>query len=1097
MKPRLTTEYQVVTRYTLSIFGVFIAIMLVSLMLASYRYYEELASFENSENKQLVHQAKILNKSLQQTVDSLTAIQSFASYYLNFADEQRVTLPKFNQDGDKYFLNFERRDIIEQRHHLSVNITGQGQFDQLDAQAQKELSMTFALTPAFISAQGVNGMAKWFYYVSMKQFVGIYPWIGRKHWQYSKSLINSEQIHKLARMNHDDSHVVWSQPQMSASANSLYTSASAGVYRDETFVGAAVINIDLAKLHDALSLDDSNSYHYVLLNERENVLLHKFRNSVAINSPLQWQQLAPPELSELRLFTGNNQPLSFKHNDYLVLQQTLNTTGWKLIKYKPYEDFVEPIFERFMWLFSLLSFGLLSLLSIIYFVTRKTFIKPTEAFISHIAYSAQGDHGKITAPIGWRQWFDIVGDIFSQNRSLLQQLRDQNNVLDMRVNEKTQALLEKSRQHQHDYAILRSVMNAIPDYLIFNDSNGHLIGCNLAFERFVNLAEVQMLGQKAGDLINNELGRALKQAISGDDVKESHHGIFKVVATVDNTYELFSSEFYNEERQILGTIVVIRDVTSQYAVNAALAKAKEQAELANQAKSQFLANMSHEIRTPINAIQGMHTLLDKTGLTSQQKQHISHAQDASDALLHLVDELLDLAKIESGNMKMVEDSCSLDQIINRAIKLNSDAIHAKNLALDVVIDAQVPALVLTDDMRLVQVVSNLLNNAAKFTHQGKISIKLDVIAKGGEETLVRFSVKDTGIGIAKNKQEKLFEAFMQADESMTREYGGSGLGLSICQRIINILGGEIKLKSDSGQGAEFSFVLPFIEPIEDDTNRFKESYQVISIGEQLPAPFIKLIENLHYQYLHIAELSDVNDINSELPSLVFVHTAQVNDRYCAIIANHVCQSMEQCSHCHLAIVQSKYDDSDSDKFMLLEQYNLPYTVCELPLYRYSLYQAITALSARRDVTIKGACSNSQSCSEVIAEQVTEDLTNIQVLLVEDNLVNQLVAKELLKALGAQVTVAENGKVAITLLEQQSFDVVLMDIQMPVMDGLSATKYIREKMSLTELPIIAMTAHARNEDRESSFEAGMNLHVAKPVKGDVLRDSILSVLVKKM
>lgn len=1097
MKPRLTSEYQVVTRYTLSIFGVFIAIMLVSLLLASYRYYDELESFENSEKKQLAHQVNVLDKSLQKTVNSLTAIQSFASFYLNFADDQRINLPKFHQDEDKFYLDFERRDIIEQRHHLSVNITGQGKFSDLQEEAKKELVMTLALTPAFISAQGVNGMAKWFYYVSLNQFVGIYPWIGRKHWQYSNSLINSEQINKLSRMNYFDAKVVWSEPQMSASANSLYTSVAAGVYRDESFVGAVVINIDLAKLHEALAVDEHSTYQYVLLNERENVLLHKHQNSVAINSPLQWQQLAPDELSKLNFFSGSYRDTPSKVNGYLVLQETLGTTGWKLIKYQPYENFVEPIFERFMWLFALLSFGLLSLLSIIYFVTRKTFIKPTEAFISHIAYSAQGDHGKIAAPIGWRQWFDIVGDIFSQNRSLLQQLRDQNNVLDMRVNEKTQALQEKSRQHQHDYAILRSVMNAIPDYLIFNDSNGHVIGCNLAFERFVDLAEVQMLGQKAGDLIHNELGQALAQAVAGDDTAENQHGIFKVVATVDNTYELFSSEFYNEQRQILGTIVVIRDVTSQYAINAALAKAKEQAELANRAKSQFLANMSHEIRTPINAIQGMHTLLEKTGLTNQQKQHIVHAQDASDTLLHLVDELLDLAKIESGNMKMVEDACSLDQIVNRAIKLNIDVIHAKKLVLDVVIDAQVPAVVLTDDMRLVQVISNLLNNAAKFTHHGQISIHLDVIAQGGEETLVRFCVKDTGIGIAKDKQAKLFEAFMQADESMTREYGGSGLGLSICQRIINLLGGEIKLQSDAGKGAEFSFVLPFVEPKVEEANRFKRRHQIISIGEQLPQQFTALIKTLNYPYQQVAQLSDTGKISDELPSLIFMPISQVNEENCTEIANKLCHSLQHCQHCQLAIIQSKFEDNDNDRFKLLEQFQLPYIVCELPLYRYSLYQLINALTFRNSATHEPITELTEEEASASSEESTKDLSGINVLLVEDNLVNQLVAKELLKALGAEVTVAENGKVAVEMLEKRMFDVLLMDIQMPVMDGLSATKHIREHMALTELPIIAMTAHARHEDRESSLEAGMNLHVAKPVKSDMLRDSILSVLVKKL
>ena len=1093
MNLRLTSKYQVVTRYTLSIFGVFIAIMLVSLFWASYRYYEELELFEVTEQQRLTSQTQAIDNAILQTVDSLKSIQSYASYSLSFNPEKSSQLPDFAQDEEQYYLKSVKRDILEQRQNLSVNITGEGLFNQLPADALAELRMAYALTPAFISAQSTNELANWFYYVSLNKFVGIYPWISKKHWRYSSSLIDNEQIAQLKQTSYFNSNVVWSNPYLGASANSLYTSVAGGVFKKDKFVGAVVINVDLARLHRALSLDGNDDNAYVLFNQHDNLLLHKHGENDAVASLLQWQQVIPEALHGLSSAHLRQQPVSFKFGKYLVQQQKIPATGWTLIKYQPYDEFVDPIFARFVWFFSLLAVGQLALLTLIYVVTRKTFIKPTEAFISHIAYSAQGDHGKVKAPDGWRQWFDIVGDIFSQNRSLLQQLKDQNNILDMRVNEKTQALQEKSRQHQHDYAILRSVMNAIPDYLIFNDTRGHVIGCNLAFERFIDLAETHILGQKAGNLIDNELGQALIKAISEDEHKESLHGIFKVIETMENTYELFTSAFYNEQNLPLGSIVIIRDVTSQYAVNAALEKAKEQAELANQAKSQFLANMSHEIRTPINAIQGMHSLLQNTQLTNQQKQNITHAQDASDALLHLVDELLDLAKIESGNMKMVNEVCSLDQIINRAIKLNLDAIVEKQLELIVEIAADIPAMVVTDDMRLVQVVSNLLNNAVKFTHRGRISIVLSVIAGGDEDVLVRFSVKDTGIGIAKDKQAKLFEAFMQADETMTREYGGSGLGLSICQRIVNLLGGEIKLSSEANKGAEFSFVLPFSNNTKTDID-YHSSRQVISIGKTLPTTFLTLLDDLNYQFQQLEMAQQLQGLSTDGQTFIFVELTLLDNENCLEIAQFICNKGNDKYHdCIVAVVQSTYQEQDNLKYALLDQHNIPYLVCEQPLYRFCLYQLISMSLVTNRKIANEVANTKLSTPAPEPKRKQQNLAGISVLLVEDNLVNQLVAKELLKSMGASVEVAENGQLAIEYLSDNTVDVVLMDIQMPVMDGLTATRYIREKLALKALPIIAMTAHAREEDRESSMAAGMNLHVAKPVKGDILLASVLSVL----
>lgn len=1090
----LAGKNQVVTRYKLSIIGVFIAIMFVALLLASYRYYGELRSFEKNELNALISKANSINHQFSQAASSVEAIQNYANYTLNFPNEVPLNMPSFSQEGERYYLNKPRHDIIKHRQKLSVNITGVGDINNVNETVASELAMAHALTPAFMTAQSANETANWFYYVSENQFVSIYPWVNRSNWQFSNNLIDNEHVKRISRSNRAVNELLWSDPYIGTASKSLYAAVGGAVFHDEKYIGAVIINIDLSRLHQKVMLDIDENDTYVLIDDKGQVLLLRTQHGEPLKRQTAWQDIMPPELTDLSL---QSLPSSSHYKSLFVQKTDLALNGWTLLKYQPYKAFSDPIFERFMGLFFLLFFGKIVLLGVVYLVTSKTFIKPTQQFINHIAYSAQGDHGKVKPPSGWLHWFNIVGDIFSQNRSLMQQLKDQNNILDIKVNDKTQALLEKSKQHQHDYAILHSVMDAIPDYLIFNDPKGLLIGCNLAFENFIGKKEQVILGREAGELIPNELGAALLAASKKQSQAITEHGIFQVIETVDNTYELFISEFFDQEQQVLGTIVIIRDVTEQYAINAALAAAKEQAELANQTKSQFLANMSHEIRTPINAIQGMHSLLEKTPISNQQKKHLANAQSASGALLHLIDELLDLAKIESGNMSIMKAECSLDRIVNQAVNLNNGNANQKGLAVIVNIESNVPVIAITDEMRLVQVLSNLLNNAIKFTLKGSVTIDLSVIAISDIDTLVRFRIIDTGIGIAKEKQGHLFEAFMQADESMTREYGGSGLGLSICQRIINLLGGEIKLISSEGAGTEFNFVLPLKINNVSPYAEYKNNVQIFCLSYALPTGFNMLIEDYGFQYHRLSSIEKIEHYQSLKLNILFIDINEVDENLCRILAEQLChplKNVEEQKKCMLAVCLPDQNSDFSGGFEILDKYQLPYIVCESPLSRYDLFN-IFDVTAGVNFQENELINDNQSTAELI-EELPKSLANVNILLVEDNLVNQLVAKELLKSMQADITVVENGQLAIETLQTADFDVVLMDIQMPVMDGLTATKLIRQDDKFKNLPIIAMTAHARQEDIENSFDAGMNLHIAKPVKADLLLSSILTVLNSK-
>jgi len=1060
---------KVFSQYNISIIIVFLLIVFSAFSVTTYRYFSDLAEYKKEAITDLSTQVNNLNKVLTSHAEALLSIQKVANYFLASSKELSIQALNLSQDGEHYYVNKESYDLIGNKNYVRNNITGIGNIHQLDNHLKTELAMSNMLTPAFVTAKQINDEAVWFYYISKKRFVSIYPSVNRSSWQYSDILLEGEHTQSILNTKKNASHIVWSTPYAGASGNGLNTSLGTGVVDNTETVGVLYIDISLSKLTEHLDNITQENMGVIVLNENNDVLIHHKLQGEAVNSIEKWQRVAPATLSQLTNQRIDELTVYQEIDDWLVQKQVLPVNGWKVIKYQRYSGFRDSLISHFSMSFLTLFASLFVFLLFVYWVTHRAFIKPTQRFISHIEYCAQGDPGKIKPTSDWLRWFQVVENIFGQNRSLLQRLTDQNLLLDTRVHEKTQELQEKISQHKRDYALLRSVMNAIPEYIIFNDIDGNIVGFNDAFGDFIKKNREEVLGFKANEIILNELGTSLTELSRSDAIKD---GVQRVVQTHSNTYDIFCTHIHSDTGIEVGTIDIIRDVTTQYAIQAALKKTKDQAEFANKAKSQFLANMSHEIRTPINAIQGMITLLGRSVLTNNQRQHIDNAYGASKSLLYLVDQLLDLAKIESGEMTIVKEKTSLDSIINKAIKLNIGMIHQKNLELIVDVSPSVPLFVETDEMRLIQVLTNLLQNSVKFTQAGSITICVDTIFTNKTISEVVFKIKDTGIGIALDKQSYLFEAFKQADESMTRQYGGSGLGLSICQQIVHLLNGDISLESELNKGCEFTIKLPFELSTQNLSNTLLPKLALYSYRVDLPASLYDIIEDYGWVYQSLSRIeemaeqptqqSDVALLIAEKDVAHFIANAPKSN----IQLLCICQTSEK----HMRIRES-----------LLEQLTVPYILQEKPVYRHML-NAISKSIYRLN---KAELADTH--------QESENLEGVVVLLVEDNLVNQLVAKELLLSMRAEVIIAENGKVALDLLDKNSIDIVLMDIQMPVMDGLTAAKLMRKQYAHNQLPIVAMTAHARNEDRDRSLEAGMNLHMAKPVKYDTLLQSILELL----
>jgi PAS domain S-box-containing protein len=694
---------------------------------------------------------------------------------------------------------------------------------------------------------------------------------------------------------------------------------------------------------------------------------------------------------------------------------------------------------------------------------------------------------------------DEIGFLVDKFNEMLEQIEHRESALqtahadlERRVSTRTLQLQEEINERrrveqelEERKIFLTSLIEHIPVAIAAIDNDDAVRMCNPAFETLFRYSQKAILGHTLANLVANSELRA-EVELHRKRLAEGH-AVHLVTRRCRSDGSLVDVEAFSVplslEGKRTGALLLYQDITVRKSAEEAMLRAKEAAEASSKAKSEFLANMSHEIRTPMNGILGMTQLTLDTDLDPEQREYLGMVKSSADSLLSLLNDILDFSKIEAGKLDLDLAAFPLRKSIGETMKTLGLRAHQKSLELAWRVQAGVPEHLFGDLGRLRQVLVNLVGNSIKFTEHGEVLLEVSKISQADAAVELQFSVCDTGIGIAEEKQAAVFEAFTQADSSTTRLYGGTGLGLGITKRLVEMMDGKIWVQSELGQGSTFHFTCHF------KLNNQKPDESESRDPEILQGRSVLIVDDNKTNRIILVEMLAQWGIRSQgvesaQSALATLHSAhQAGNQFHLILTDlHMpgtdglgfaeqVRNIDDLRHIPIFMLSSGAGAGDRERCKKL---NIA-AYFSKPVDPSELFDAL--LSKLAEIKPK----NSVETAEPLPLEELEP--GLRVLLVEDNAVNRLLVRKLLEKHGHKVILAENGRQAIDAIAREVPALVLMDVQMPVMDGLEAIRIIRtgEQSSGKHLPIIALTAHAMKGDRERCLDAGADDYLTKPIR----------------
>ena len=665
-----------------------------------------------------------------------------------------------------------------------------------------------------------------------------------------------------------------------------------------------------------------------------------------------------------------------------------------------------------------------------------------------------------------------------------------------RSNEAT--LLYNALAASKDY--IDKIITSMADALIVTDMTGKI--------KTVNKATEELFGYSSQEIVSAPISLIIKEAYflsevqgEGQNSREKLFQDVEVFCQAKNGEEIavsfscavIQTELYEDSKEL---VYIGRDVTARLKVQQALEFARREAELASQAKSNFLANVSHEIRTPMNAVVGMTGLLLETNLAAEQRDFLETIRSSGDALLVLINEILDLSKLEAGEMDLELVDFDLTDCLEEAVEVLAPIAHGKGLEIVTSIAESIPTKLRGDPMRLRQIITNLTGNAIKFADSGEVMVRAEIVAENPTAATIRLAVRDTGIGMTLEDQKKLFKPFSQVDASITRKYGGTGLGLAICKQLVGLMGGEIGVESEVNRGSEFWLAIPLKKQR--------------AIAQPASSPILA--------GRRLLVVDDNGTSRKAIGDRATFWGMQVDEADGATAAIAALQGALSSGRLYdLAIIDMLMPQIDG--IALGEEIRRNPALASIPLVMltsseargenkraiavgFAAYLPKPVKQSRLLDTLVGVLEGAagaarrQKASTTLSEsaQRVPQTVQLTILLAEDNRVNQKVALKQLERLGYQADVAGNGEEVLEQLEKITYDIILMDCQMPRMDGYAATREIRRRYGnnrsgekVRRPVVIAMTANAMKEDEDKCLAAGMDDYMSKPVRKELLRD----------